>query len=133
MDPTITVSASDIIYGANTIVDVNLDNDATGSVVVTIDGKTNTSQLNDGKASVSLSGINAGLNKVIKVDYSGDYNYKNATTTITYNVNKAELDFTIESNNIKLGQDAIVTIQLPPRSGGTLTITGIKSETKTFL
>ena len=128
---TITVTAQDITYGADTIVNVNLNNDATGSITVTIDGKTNTTQLdNNGKATVSISGINAGTNKVIKVDYSGDNNYKNATATETYNVGKANLDFTINAENIKLGQDALVTVQLPPRCGGTLTITGIRSETK---
>ena len=128
--PTITVTAPDITYGADTIVNVNLNNDATGSVVVTVDGISNTSQLSGGKASVSISGINAGTNKVINVYYSGDNNYKNTTTTKTYNVGKANLNFTINSNNIKLGQNAVVTIQLPQRSGGTLTITGIKSETR---
>jgi len=128
--PAITVTAPDITYGADTIVSVNLNNDATGSVVVTVDGKSITSQLNGGKASVSISGINAGTNKVIDVYYGGDNNYKNATITKTYNVGKASLNFTINSNNIKLGQNAVVTIQLPQRSGGTLTITGIKSETR---
>ena len=130
--PTIMVTSPDITYGEDTIVNVTLNNDATGSVTVTIDGKTNTSQLSNGKASVSISGINAGTNKVINVDYSGNRDYKNATATKTYNVGKASLNFTINADNIKLGQDAIVTIQLPPRSGGTLTITGIKSETKTI-
>ena len=130
LDPSITVTSPDITYGADTIVNVSLNSDATGTVVVSIDGKTNTSQLNGGKATVTISGINAGTNKVITIDYSGDNNYKNATVTKTYNVNKADIDFTISSNNIKMGQNAIVTIQLPQRSGGTLTISGIKSETK---
>ena len=128
--PSMTVTAPDITYGSDTIVNVNLNSTATGSVTVTIDGKTNTSQLSSGKATVSISGINAGSNKLIKVDYSGDHNYKNATATKTYNVAKASLDFTINAANIKLGQDATVSVQLPPRCGGTLTVTGIRTETK---
>ena len=128
--PTISVTAPDVTYGEDTVVTVNLDDDATGNITVTVDGKTNTSKLDGGKATVSISGINAGEDKVINIDYSGDQNYMNATATKTYNVNKASLDFTINSNDIKLGQSAVVTIQLPQRSGGTLTITGIKTETK---
>ena len=128
--PSMTVTAPDITYGQDTIVTVNLNSDASGSVAVTVDGKTNTSQVKNGKATVSISGISAGTNKIIDIAYSGDSNYRNATAAKTYSVGKANLNFTVNANSIRLGQDAVVTIQLPQRSGGTLTISGIKSETK---
>ena len=130
LTPSMTVNVADITYGSDAIVNVNLNSGATGSVTVTIDGITSSGTVNNGKATVAISGISAGSNKQVEVFYSGDNNYKNASLTKTFNVNKAQLSFTIDVNNVKLGQNAVVTIQLPPRSGGTLTISGIKSETR---
>ena len=128
--PTIAVNSSDIVYGEDTIVNVALDSNVTGSVTVVIDGKSATDELVDGKASITISNVDAGNDRLIIVFYSGDHNYKNASANATYNVAKADIDFTIISSNVKLGQDAIVNIQFPTRIGGTVTISGIKDETK---
>lgn len=128
--PTISVNSSNIVYGEDTIVNVTLDSNVTGRITVTIDGKTAYGDLVGGKASVIIPNVDAGNNKLINVFYSGDHNYKNASADTTYNVAKANLDFTILSDNIKWGQDAIVKIQFPTRIGGTVTIRGIRDETK---
>jgi hypothetical protein len=128
--PALSVDSSDITYGEDTIVNVTLDSNVTGAITVIIDGKTASGQLVDGKASVVISNVDAGSNKLIKVLYSGDHNYKNASANSTYNVAKANLDFTISSDDIKLGRNAVVRIQLPARVGGTLTIRGIRDETR---
>ena len=128
--PRLTVSALDITYGEDTVVSVVSNSVATGNVTVTIDGQSVTSPLTNGRATVTIPGVGAGNNKIIDVHYTGDNTYKNASANITYNVAKAQLDFTISASDIKLGRDAIVEIRLPARVGGTLTITGIRSETK---
>ena len=128
--PTIYVNSSDIVYGSDTIVNVALDSNVTGSVTVVIDGKSATCELVDGKASVTISNVDAGNDRLINVFYSGDHNYKNASSNATYNVAKGDMDFTIVSGNVRLGQDAIVKIQFPARIGGTVTVRGIRDETK---
>ena len=130
LTPTITLTVPDITYGNNTIVTVNIDDGATGDVSVTIDGKTNSTAISNHQAIVSIPNIGAGQNKNVEIFYSGDNNYKNATLTKTYNVNKAQIDFTINANDIKIGKDATVEIALPARVGGTVTLSGIKDEIK---
>ncbi len=130
LTPTITANVEDITYGNDTIVTVSLDDDATGNISVTIDGKTNSTVISNHQAIVIIQNIGAGQNKNVDVFYSGDNNYKNATLTKIYNVNKANLDFTISANDIKIGKDAIVEITLPARVGGTIKLSGIKDEVK---
>ena len=130
LTPTLNVNVPDITYGEDAVVTVTLNSGATGNVTVTIDGKSNTSTIVNNAATVKLSGIDAGTNKYVDVSYSGSNDYKNASTSTTFNVAKANIDFTITANNIRLGNDAIVEIVLPARCGGTLKISGIKSETK---
>ena len=130
LTPTLTVNVPDITYGDDAVVTVTLNSGATGNVTVTIDGKSNTSSIVNRVATVKLSGIDAGNNKYVDVSYSGCNDYKNASTTKTFNVAKANIDFTITSSNIMLGKDAVVEIVLPARCGGTLKISGIRTETK---
>jgi hypothetical protein len=128
--PKISLYAADIVYGEDAVVNVTLNDNATGSVTVNIDGKTASATLIDGMASVNFSNVVAGNNKQVTVFYSGDHNYKNSTCNGSFNVAKADLNFTIISNNIKLGQEAKIVIQLPARAGGTLTVRGIRDEVK---
>ncbi|WP_406535213.1 Ig-like domain repeat protein [Methanobrevibacter sp.] len=128
--PTVNVTVPDITYGEDVVVTVAVDSNATGNVTVTIDGKTNTSAIKDSQAIVKLSGIDAGNDKYVDVFYSGCNDYKNASINKTFNIAKANLDFTIVSNNIKYGNDEVIEIRLPARIGGTITVSGIKSETK---
>ncbi|AMD17239.1 hypothetical protein TL18_03895 [Methanobrevibacter sp. YE315] len=130
LTPALTITVSDITYGEDTVVNVRSNTATTGNVTVTIDGITATGELASGRTTVTIPGVSAGNNKLVEVYYPGDNNYKNASGNTTYNVAKANLDFTIDVNNIKVGRDAIAEIRLPARSGGTLTIIGIRSETK---
>lgn len=128
--PSINVNVSDITYGSDAVITVTLDNDATGNVSVVIDGKLNTTEVNNGQAILTISGLNAGQNKLVNVSYTGDNKYKEATTTTTFSIEKAILDFTINSNDIKIGMEETIEITLPAHSGGTITLTGIKTEVK---
>ena len=128
--PSINVNVSDITYGNDAVITVTLDNDATGNVSVVIDGKLNTTEINNGQAILTISKLNAGQNKLVNVSYTGDNKYKEATTTAIFNIEKAILDFTINSNDIKIGMEETIEIILPALSGGTVTLTGIKSEVK---
>ncbi|WP_407377634.1 Ig-like domain-containing protein, partial [Methanobrevibacter sp.] len=64
---------------------INLPNDATGTLTVTIDNKNYTAIVTNGKASVSVPNLPAGNYKVT-IAYSGDDKYspivKNTTTTV---------------------------------------------------
>ena len=52
IDPSISISAIPVSYGEPLIVEVTLNSDAGGIVVVSIDGRQNTTAVNNGRASV---------------------------------------------------------------------------------
>lgn len=118
------VQVSDIIYGSPVTVEIVLNDNATGEVTAEIDGIVNSSIVKDGRVSIVLLGVEAGMNKGISVFYSGDDTYFNRTGSASFNIAKADLTFVISSNDIKIGQDAVVCIKVPPKTGGNFTING---------
>jgi hypothetical protein len=79
---SISATGDEITVGEDATVTIKLPADATGIVTVTIDGKTYTANVFNGKAIVSIPGLSAGTYKATVV-YSGDENY-DSTTTVTY-------------------------------------------------
>ena len=120
----IDVVANDCIFGEFATFEINLDDNASGYVNVTVDGITNTSKVFNGYSKVYLAGIGAGLNKSALIFYSGDNNYFNLTYYSSVNVKKANLTFNISSKDIKIGHDAIITISVPAKTEGTFKING---------
>ena len=122
INSSMEITADDIVYGSAAVINVKLDDNATGNVTVTVDGITNTSEVKNGSVTILLSNIDAGIDKNITVFYTGDDTYFNMTETGTFTVNKADLTFTISSEDIKIGKDAIIRINVPAKTGGTFTI-----------
>ncbi|WP_405287182.1 Ig-like domain repeat protein [Methanobrevibacter sp.] len=122
LNATMTINADDITYGETAIIKVTLNDDATGNVIVTIDGVSNQSRLTNGKAEVTFTNLEAGSNKNFNVFYSGDDTYFNLTKSGTFNIGKADLEFTISSSDIKIGQHAEIIITVPQKTSGTFTI-----------
>ena len=122
LNPTMTIKADDITYGEKAVIKVTLNNDATGEVIVTIDGISNSSKVIKGNAEVTFTNLEAGSNKDVSVFYSGDDTYFNLTKSSTFNIAKADLIFTIESKDIKIGQFGEIIIKVPAKTSGTFTI-----------
>ena len=121
LNATLTVNIDDVVYGQDVIVQVVLSDDATGNVTVSVDGISNTVIVKDGKATVKISNLEAGL-KEARIFYTGDDTYFNKTVSQNFTINKAELIFDITSDDIKIGQDAIVHIRVPAKTTGNFTI-----------
>ena len=124
-----TVNVSNITYGNDAIVNVNINDDATGNITVTVDGKSFSSKINNGKATITIPNLNAGQ-KIMNITYTGDNNYNASSVIHEFNIAKAKIDFNITSNDVKVGKDVIIEIKLPARCGGTITLTGVKTEIK---
>ena len=122
LNATMTITTEDITYGDLTIVKITLNDDATGNVIVTIDGESNQSKVSNGKAEVTFTNLEAGSNKNISVFYSGDDTYFNLIKSGSFNIAKADLTFNIYSDDIKIGQFAEIIINVPQRTSGTFTI-----------
>ncbi|PWB88282.1 Ig-like domain repeat protein [Methanobrevibacter thaueri] len=111
----------DIFYGETAIVTVKLNDNATGNVTVTVDGVSNTSDVVNGQSEIFLSNLEAGL-KNVTVFFTGDDTYFNLTKTGNFTIAKSNLTFKMSSSDIKIGQDVIIKIKVPPKTSGTFTI-----------
>ena len=69
----------------NTTVSVSVDKDATGYVVVDVDGTSYYAEIENGKAVISIPALRPGSYSA-DVTYAGDENYKNASTTVSITV-----------------------------------------------
>ena len=121
LNATISITIDDIVYGDTALVQVTLNDNATGSVSATVDGMTNTSDVKDGKSIIKLNNLEAGIKDVI-VFYTGDDTYFNKTLHANFTINKAELTFEMSSGDVMIGQDAHVYIKVPAKTKGTFTI-----------
>ena len=121
LNATFNVRIDDIIYGQDAVIQVTLSDDATGNVTVSVDGMENTTYLQNGRATIRLGNLEAGLKQAV-IFYTGDGTYFNKTVSQNFTINKANLVFEIASEDIKIGQDAVVHIRVPAKTIGTFTI-----------
>ena len=124
LNVSMLIEAADIVYGESAVITVRLNDNATGNVTVAVDGKSNSSVVVNGQSVIILSGLEAGDNKNITVFYTGDDTYFNKTESAEFTISKADLTFDISADNIKIGQDAVIHINVPAKTSGTFTIGG---------
>ena len=75
------------------LVYVELPEDATGNVTVTINGTTFNATVDEGYAVIEVSGLDIGEYLDVEVAYSGDENYEPGTTTVDIYVTRADAYF----------------------------------------
>ena len=120
-DADMTLSGDKISVGEKATIRVTLPDDATGNVTATINGKTYTNQVNNGKTNIIISGLTAG-NYTAHVTYSGDNNYNHATGNVSISVSKVDAIIDIEDDIITVGENATVIVILPGDATGDVRI-----------
>ena len=120
---TVVVTADDIYVGEDAIVNVQVGpRGVTGNVTLVVDGVTYELNITeDGKASVTVSGLPAGL-KDVYVRYNGDVLYRPSENTTTFNVLKYTPTMDIDAPDITVGDDGVITVTVPGDATGTITI-----------
>ena len=108
---------ADAIYGEDAIVEINLPEDATGNLTVTIGNETYTVPVEDGYASVEIPDLAYGEHN-ITVAYSGDDKYKAASKESTIDV---QPDIEIP-DEIGFNDEDEISITLPEDATGNLTV-----------
>ena len=89
VDSTMDVTINDIVFGGDLTVDAVLPGDATGEVIITVDGTSYTAGINDGKATQVVKDLTAGSHVVV-VKYAGDDKYTAVEVAENVNVAKAQ-------------------------------------------
>ncbi|ALT69888.1 Ig-like domain repeat protein [Methanobrevibacter millerae] len=102
----------------NTTVTVTVNKDATGGVIVDVDGTTYYAEIKDGQAIIDVKGLEAGENYTATVTYVGDDNFTEDETTVKISVPKEEeiepedASMTVDSTN------STITVELPKDATG---------------
>ena len=94
----ITVDADDIIVGEDAIIMIFGLEDATGTIIITVDGKNYTVPIYDGEAILKVPDLDVG-NYIIPIYYPGDDNYDSVNIYINLTVGEDKSDV-ISTNDV---------------------------------
>ena len=117
----ITPIVSDVDFGENVTVSVNLPKDVPGNVRFTVDGTTYTVKLVSGKASVTIPNLNPGTYEVTAT-YAGNIKYAKASATSTFNVNKLSPGLSVVAQDIAYGSNELITVSIAKDAPGNVRI-----------
>ena len=131
MTPEITVEADDLTVGQQTIITVKVAN-ATDKVTLIVDGDIKDLELNNESiAKYTIDNLKAGQHDIIAI-YEGNDVYKMATGKLTFEVNKFESNVNIAISDIKIGEDIVVTVNVPNATGNVKIIINGKENVATL-
>ena len=119
----LTTDVPTVDYGSDAIVTVNVPYDATGKVIVTVNGKSYENAIKNGNAVISVGKLNAGSHD-ITIMYNGDSNYVKTTVSDKITVNVIDPSMTVAVSDINVGDSAkFVVSSLPDDATGDVTVT----------
>ena len=113
----------------NAFVRVTLPSDVNENITVAIDGKDCISEVRNGVAIVSVSGLASGLHDVFVSFENDKYGFNSVNTT--FEVFKvSDYDFIVDVADISVGENATVSVTLPSDVNENITV---KFENKTYI
>ena len=123
LDYNMTIDAPDNVkVGDIVTISVNLANDATGNVNITIDGETYFTIVKNGIASVNVTGLTAGNHSII-AEYEGNDKYSPKYVISVIKVSKVgNYELAIDVDNITVGEDLIIKVNVPKDATGRIII-----------
>ena len=126
IDPSMTITTTDIHYGENATINISISNDATGSIIITVDNNEYELQIIDGKATLTINNLETGTYTAYAT-YPGDMKYLPANASSTFTVSsKANKTFTDLKNLIDAASPKdTIKLEDDYTNDGTITADGI--------
>ena len=123
--PVLGVVIADVDYGNGFVIEATLTdvNNAplSGNVIVTVAGKEYTVKVTDGKGIATGDGLAAGT-YAFAAAWAGDDNYNIVTENGDFKVNKVDSSVVVNVNNIKVGEELTITVNVPSDATGDVTV-----------
>ena len=117
------VDVKDIKVGDDAVISVALPEDATGNVIVNVNGKNYTAVVKYGVASVTVSNLANGTYSV-SVFYNGDDTYMPMENSTKFTVSKvSDYNMTVDIADIIKGENATITVTTPKDGTGSVVVT----------
>ena len=123
--PVLGVVIADVDYGNGFVIEATLTgvNSAplSGNVIVTVAGKEYTVKVTDGKGIATGDRLAAGT-YAFAAAWAGDDNYNIVTENGDFKVNKVDSSVAVNVNNIKVGEELTITVNVPSDATGDVTV-----------
>ncbi|SDA52334.1 polymorphic outer membrane protein repeat-containing protein [Methanobrevibacter millerae] len=119
---TLIVNTTEIHVDDVAIINVTVPQNATGYVIVSVNGTNYTVNLTGGKGSLSVPGLDSGIYN-INATYLGDEQYLSSVNSTTLKVSKVPSTVSAHADNITVGEKAIIEIIVPADATGNVTVT----------
>ena len=125
-NPNLNVFIKDVNYGENLTIYATLNGvnntNLTGNVIVTINNKNYSVVVINGKGNVSADKLPAGLYN-FSATWAGNDNYNGTNISGGFKINKIDSTIAINVEDIKVGENATIIVNLDSDSTGNVTIT----------
>ena len=123
LNTTMNVTPTDIKYGENELINVTVNENATGYIVITIDNHRYLLPLDKGNVLFNISGLAPGRYENIPVTYSGDTHFNANSTYITFTVNPtSDFPMSVIVDDIFYGDNATIRVLVATDAVGNVTI-----------
>ena len=119
---TIIVNTNNIAMGDSEKITVRVNEDATGSITITVDGKTYSAPIDKGLTTFKIDNLASGSYDVL-ASYDGDENYLPGTNTSSFSVGKHNAPISVSAKDVKEGENAVVHVSLPAGATGSVKVT----------
>ncbi|WP_296887648.1 Ig-like domain repeat protein [uncultured Methanobrevibacter sp.] len=121
--PETSIDVDDVVAGNDVIITVTVPDDATGAVLLDINGKTYYADIKDGKAELVLSDLPADAYNV-EYTYQGDDKYLSDSGKDSFKVSLNDTyKIKAESGAIQVGDAAVIDVLLPEDAAGEVAVT----------
>ena len=124
-NPNLNVFIKDVNYGENLTIYATLNGvnntNLTGNVIVTINNKTYSVVVINGKGNVSADKLPAGLYN-FSATWAGNDNYNGTNISGGFKINKIDSTIAINVEDIKVGENATIIVNLDSDATGNVTI-----------
>ena len=125
-NPNLNVFIKDVNYGENLTIYATLNGvnntNLTGNVIVTINNKNYSVVVINGKGNVSADKLHAGLYN-FSATWAGNDNYNGTNISGGFKINKIDSTIAINVEDIKVGENATIIVNLDSDATGNVTIT----------
>ena len=125
-NPNLNVFIKDVNYGENLTIYATLNGvnntNLTGNVIVTINNKNYSVVVINGKGNVSVDKLPAGLYN-FSATWAGNDNYNGTNISGGFKINKIDSTIAINVEDIKVGENATIIVNLDGDATGNVTIT----------
>lgn len=125
-NPNLNVFIKDVNYGENLTIYATLNGvnntNLTGNVIVTINNKNYSVVVINGKGNVSADKLPAGLYN-FSATWAGNDNYNGTNISGGFKINKINSTIAINVEDIKVGENATIIVNLDSDATGNVTIT----------